>query len=130
MRNLNNILLIALVSLSTYGCGTIGGMARKAFTPSVPPLPPVNGNVDAALSYFVFVGVALVLVGIILLVSPFKHHGSILIMGGAGCAFTGYVIEQYAHYAMIAGVVSSLCYAAFRVGLKMKPKDGGGYDAR
>ena len=57
-----------------------------------------------------------------MLVTPFKNSAVIIIAGGAACAFTGYLIEEYAHYAMIAALAAGLAYGGFWVGLHMEPK--------
>ncbi len=108
------------------GCGSIGGKIKgfaDAITPEYSPeqieaIGKATSSTEIALSYFVLGGLALVLTGIVMLITPMKHAGIILIAGGAACGFTGYIIEEYAHYALITGLAAGLTYGGFMVGNK------------
>ena len=56
---------------------------------------------------------------IILALLEKKGAGIVFIIGGASCAFTGYIIEEYAYIAFMAALGAALTYGGFYVGKKM-----------
>ena len=118
------------------GCGTLH-QATSAFskgwdyltvTPegnhSVEP-PRDGGNTSEALSWFVYIGAITAFIGIMFLAfGPTKHTGLMLMVGGGGSALTGYAIEAYAQYAVIATLFGVVCYICWVVGNKSGLKLG------
>jgi len=128
LKYLNIIIPIALLS----GCGSVGNGFKQlldkanGLSPAqIQAMGHATSNTGIALSYFVLGGCCLSLIGIIMLAfGTSKHAGTILIAGGAGCAMTGYLIEEYAHYVLIATLTSGLAYGSFILGNKWGYKLG------
>ena len=126
--------LLALPFLLLCGCGTMQNPLTKLYsafnyeqaTPEqIEALGNTVSNTGIALSYFVYGGIFLILAGIIMLAfSISKHAGVIFIVGGFSCGFTGHIIEEYAHYALITALAIGLTYGGFRVGNKWGRKLG------
>ena len=77
---------------------------------------PAGEVVEKALSLFVYAGVIMFVIGVILIAfGPTKHTGLMLIAGGAGCAMTGYVIEEYAHLAIVSTIAGIALYIVHKI---------------
>ena len=112
--------LSIICAMALTGCGTVSKVAEVFTFDIAPPLPDTNGGgaVEAALSYFVLIGLLFVIAGIVMLIIGLKHHGAISIACGAACAAVAYLFEAYAHYVVIVGIACSISYGSYRVGLK------------
>lgn len=134
--------LLPLTLLLT-GCGTLSNplsSVYSAFRSKTNELSPEQiaaiGNTVShtsnALSVWVYAGIILFVAGIIMLAfSLSKYAGIIFIIGGVACSFAGHLIEDYAHYVIIAFIASGLAYGSYtlgnRQGYQLGYKDGEDY---
>ncbi len=127
------------LSLLLTGCGTFGNPASGLFdifkgkgNEYTPEQIEAMGNTvsytGGALSVWVYAGIILVVIGIIMLAfSLSRHAGTIFIAGGVACAFTGHLIEDYAHYTVLALIGAGFMYASYFAGKKLGFEKGKDY---
>jgi len=135
--------LTILLCLTLTGCGTFSspvsgvfdmfkGKANELSSEQIEAIGNTVSHTSYALSVWVYAGIILFVVGIIMLAfSLSRHAGIIFVVGGVACSFAGNLIEDYAHYVIIAFIATGLSYGSFKVGNKfgyqLGYKDGEDY---
>ena len=120
--------LLPLFALLLSGCGTYSNPIRRLGdllkAPNLSPeqisaLGAATSYTGQSLSYFVIGGCILTLAGVVCMAfGPSRGAGVILAVGGAGCAFAGYAIEEYAYYFIIFTMLAITSYGCFTLGSK------------